>query len=206
MSNRPIPTPALLNRQAFKRALDVAYLYNILGSSAHNSHAYDRHVGTYEEQVAELHVNPPFMDGGIVPLAGTWLRPTFVPGTEHDWTNCCALRLDPTPGDDRPVGPDAPHVEVPRGRSLLSLDRLHHLFSNFQDSVIHHCHTQNRVLLFVPIKGSDERMPAVLREAHLSEHGFGCRLFLDAVIVCDHDRLMRYFGPPFYGWDGHERY
>ena len=195
-----------MNRQAFKRALDVACLYNILGSSAHNSHAYGKRVGTYEEQVAELHVDPPFMDGGIAPLTGTWLRATFVPNTEHEWTNCCVLRLDPTPGDDRPVRPDAPRVEVPREKSLLSLDKLHHLFSNFQDPILHHCHTQDRVLLFVPVKGSDERMPAVLREAHLSEHGFGCRLYLDAVIVYDHDRLMRYFGPPFYGWGKHAGY
>lgn len=117
--------------------------------------------------------------------------------------NCCVLRLDPTHEDDRPVGPDALPENVPRGKSLLSLDKLHHLFNNFQDPVIHHCHAQDRVLLFVPIKGSEERAPAVLWEAYLNERGFGCRLFLDAVIVCDHDRLMRYFGPPFYGWAQH---
>lgn len=99
MRNRPIPTPALMNRRAFRDALDVAYLYNILGNSAHNSHAYDKHVGSYEEQVAELRVDPPFTDASIVPLTETWLRATFVPESEHDWRDCCALRLDPTPDD-----------------------------------------------------------------------------------------------------------
>ena len=192
-----------MNRRTFKKALDVAYLYNILGSSAHNSHAYDKHVGTYEEQVAELHVDRPFMDDSIVPLTGTWLRATFVPDSEHDWKNCCVLRLDPTPDDDRPVGPDALPEEVPRGKSLLSLHKLHHLFSNFEDPIVHHCSTRDRVLLLAPVKGSDERVPAVLRDAYLSERGFGTRLFLDAVIVTDHDRLMRHFGPPFYGWAQH---
>ena len=155
---------------------------------------------TYEEQVAELHVDPPFMDESIVPLSGTWLRMTFVPESEHDWKDCCALRLDPTPDDDRPVGPDAPRVEIPRGKSLLSLDKLHDLFGNFQDPILHHCSTRDRMLFFVPIEGSDERMPAVLREARLSEWGFGTHLYLDTVIVTDHDRLMKHFGPPFYGW------
>ena len=200
MGHRPIPEPILQNRRAFHRALDVAYLYNILGASAHNSFAYDKHVGTYEEQVAELHVDPPFMDESIVPLSDTWLRMTFVPESEHDWKDCCALRLDPTPDDDRPVGPDAPRVEIPRGKSLLSLDKLHDLFGNFQDPILHHCSTRDRMLFFVPIEGSDERMPAVLREARLSEWGFGTHLYLDTVIVMDHDRLMKHFGPPFYGW------